>query len=395
MSAHDLTRREFAKSALATASSVAMAGMSPTLLASAVSPSRAPVAERENSAWPGYDRAMVVDALGWVTPFGASETYTAPIDARMLEDVRASGVTAVNATCSASGDGARAFIGTVSNIAYWEREFTAHPEVFLKVKRAADLEEAKRTRRLGVILGTQDATMLSDDVTRVDLFYNLGVRILQLTYNIRNLLGDGCLETANGGLSALGRKMVARMNEVGMLVDVGHVGYQTSFDAVKASTKPIACTHTGCLALNDVPRNKPDALLKAISDSGGVVGIYLMPFLRSNAAPTTEDVIRHLSHAVNVCGENHVGIGSDVRVTPIELTPEFKATHLAFVRGRRAAGTMAPGESEDVYNYVPELNSVRRMELIADSLAKAGHSSSRIEKILGSNWLRLFREVWK
>src|SRR5678816_1232125 len=133
--------------------------------------------------------------------------------------------------------------------------------------------------------------MLSDDATRVDLFYNLGVRILQLTYNIRNLLGDGCLEPANGGLSALGRKMVARMNEVGMLVDVGHVGYQTSFDAVKASSKPIACTHTGCLALNDVPRNKPDALLKAIADSGGVVGIYLMPFLRANVAPTTDDLI--------------------------------------------------------------------------------------------------------
>jgi membrane dipeptidase len=120
-----------------------------------------------------------------------------------------------------------------------------------------------------------------------------------------------------------------------------------------------------------------------------------MPFLRANVAPTTDDLIRHLSHAVDVCGEDHVGIGSDVRVTPIELTPEFKATHLAFVRGRRAAGTMAPGEAEDVYNYVPELNSARRMDLIADALAKAGHSSSRIEKILGANWLRLFREVWR
>lgn len=348
-----------------------------------------------SSSWPGYDRAIVIDALGWVTPFGAVETYSTPVDARMLDDVRQSGLTAVNATCSASGDGARSFIGTVSNIAYWEREFVAHPDVFLKVKSAADIDEAKQRKRLGVILGTQDGTMLSDDVSRVDLFYNLGVRILQLTYNIRNLLGDGCLETANAGLSAVGRTMVARMNEVGMLVDLGHVGYQTSFDAAKLSKSPVACTHTGCLSLNDVPRNKPDALLKAIADTGGVVGIYLMPFLRAQGAPTTDDLVRHLTHAVDVCGEDHVGIGSDVRVTPIEITPEFKATHLAFVRGRRAAGTMAPGESEDVYNYVPELNSVRRMELIADALARAGHSAGRIEKILGANWLRLFRDVWK
>ena len=102
--------------------------------------SRSAAPDRESVAWPGYDRAIVVDALGWVTPFGASDTYTAPIDARMLQDVRASGLTAVNATCSASGDGAKAFIGTVSNIAYWEREFSAHPDVFLKVKHAADLE---------------------------------------------------------------------------------------------------------------------------------------------------------------------------------------------------------------------------------------------------------------
>ncbi|MEP7344355.1 MAG: membrane dipeptidase [Gemmatimonadaceae bacterium] len=151
--------------------------------------------------------------------------------------------------------------------------------------------------------------------------------------------------------------------------------------------------------LEDVRRSGLTAVNATCSASGdgtrSFIRIYLMPFLRAEGAPTTDDLVRHLSRAVNVCGEDHVGIGSDVRVTPIEITPEFRATHLAFVRGRRASGTMAPGESEDVYNYVPELNSARRMELIADALAKAGHSTGRIEKILGANWLRLFRDVWK
>jgi membrane dipeptidase len=97
---------------------------------------------------------------------------------------------------------------------------------------------------------------------------------------------------------------------------------------------------------------------------------------------------------VNVCGEDHVGIGSDLSTTPLEITPEFRAKHIAFVKGRRAAGIMAPGEDESVFNYVPDLNAPQRMEMIADALTKAGHSSSRVEKIIGANWARLFGEVW-
>jgi membrane dipeptidase len=157
----------------------------------------------------------------------------------------------------------------------------------------------------------------------------------------------------------------------------------------------VAATHTGCAALNDVPRNKPDNLLRALAQKGGVAGIYLMPFLRAQGQPSAEDFVRHVAHAVNVCGEDHVGVGSDLSITPLELTPEFRAKHANFVQMRRAAGISAPGEAEDVFNYVPDFNSPRRMELIADALARAGHGSARIEKIIGGNWLRLLGEVWK
>lgn len=347
------------------------------------------------AAWPGYDAATVIDCLANVTYFNSTEQYARPLSPDMVENARRSGITAVNATCSGGGVGAPAFIHTVENIAYYERELMAHPDVLMLVRTAADIDEAKRTRRVGIILGFQDAMMLDADVSRVDLFHALGVRIIQLTYNIRNLLGDGCLEPANSGLSTFGHRVVERMNDVGLLVDLSHVGRQTSWDAAKASKKPVAATHTGCTALNDVPRNKPDDLLKAIAGTGGVIGIYLMPFLKGGSAPDTGDLVRHIAHAVNVCGEDHVGIGSDLSITPLDITPEFRAQHVQFVQNRRRAGIMAPGEDEHVFNYVADLNSPRRMDLIADALARAGHGSSRIAKIVGGNWRRLFGEVWQ
>lgn len=387
MPEHPISRRDFTRLAAA-----ATAASTLPLKQAGDATAAAPLAPRP--LWPGYNDAVVIDCLANVTYFNSPDQYVKPLSPDMLENARKSGITAVNATCSGGGVGAPAFIQTVQNIAYYERELAAHPDVLMKIRTLADLKEAKRSGRVGIILGFQDAVMLDADVSRVDLFHSLGVRIIQLTYNVRNLLGDGCLEPANSGLSTFGRRVIERMNDVGMLVDLGHVGRQTSADAVKASKKPVAATHTGCASLNDVPRNKPDALLKAIADTGGVVGIYLMPFLRSGTAPNADDVVRHIGRAVDVCGEDHVGIGSDLSITPLDITAEFRAKHVQFVQNRRRAGIMAPGEDENVFNYVADFNQPRRMELIADALAKAGHGSARIAKIIGGNWQRLLGDVW-
>jgi membrane dipeptidase len=302
----------------------------------------------------------------------------------------------VNVTISGSGrTGVDAFDSTVANVAFVERELAAHPDAFLQVRTVADIRRAKDAKRLGLISGFQDATMLESDLTRVDLFYDLGVRIIQLTYNVRNLLGDGCLEPGNAGLSSFGRAVVARMNQAGMLVDLSHCGRRTTTDAIAMSTKPVAVTHSGCAALAELPRNKTDEQLKLLADKGGVVGIYTMPFLRSSGQPTAQDFIAHVEHAIQVCGEDHVGVGSDNSITPLDLTPEFRAEHAGFVRERRRMGIGAPGEDENVFNYVPDFNAPRRMEQIADALSARGHASGRIEKVLGQNWLRLFGEVWK
>ena len=345
--------------------------------------------------WPGYDRAIVIDNLATPGPFNVPSMFAKPWTDAMVANAKASGITAVNVTISGSGaTGAAAFESTVRNVAFLERELNAHTDAFLQVRGVADIRRAKETGRVGLVAGFQDATMLEGDLSRVDVFHDLGVRIIQLTYNVRNLLGDGCLEAGNAGLSNFGRDVVRRMNELGMLVDLSHCGRRTTTDAIAISTKPVAVTHSGCAAIAELPRNKTDEQLKLLADRGGVIGIYTMPFLRMSGQPMAADFIQHVEHAVQVCGEDHVGVGSDNSITPLDLTPAFRAEHADFVRARRRQGIGAPGEDENVFNYVPDLNTPRRMEQIADALVARGHSSARIEKILGQNWLRLFGAVW-
>src|SRR5262249_18348244 len=147
--------------------------------------------------------------------------------------------------------------------------------------------------------------------------------IVQPTYNRRNLMGDGCLETADGGLSMLGHELIAEINRLNVLLDLSHAGPRTVSDGIAASRAPMAITHTGCRDLVDVPRNTYDRHLRALADRGGVAGIYFMPFLRASGQPHAEDLIRHLEHAVNVCGEDHVGLGTDGILSGIRLDATY------------------------------------------------------------------------
>ncbi|HJX28960.1 MAG TPA: membrane dipeptidase, partial [Thermoanaerobaculia bacterium] len=236
------------------------------------------------SSWTGYDAAMVIDGLGGP---GGSDRLTV----NEIADIRASGVTALNLTVGSVGVLTNAFESTIQGIAAWEQEIADHPDLYLKVRSVADLQEAKRSRRLGLIYGFQDTLSIGDDLDRIQTFYQLGVRIIQLTYNRRNLAGDGCLEPADGGLSLTGRAMVERLNQQGILIDLSHGGRRTTLDAIAASKVPVAITHTGCAALADLPRNKTDGELRLLAERGGVAGIYLMPFLRVQGQPMAEDVI--------------------------------------------------------------------------------------------------------
>ena len=391
-SSHDLTRREFThRAALA---SLAAGAASPARLAATAD--TASLAAAAAPRWPGYDRAYVLDMLATAGPFNVPDMFGKPLSPAMVENARRSGITAVNSTVHGFGSSpADIYEQTVNNIAAWHEELVAHPDVFLQVRTLHDVRQAKRDGKVGVIFGFQDTTPYWDKPERIETFRRLGVRIVQLTYNGSNLVGDGCVVPQDRGLKPYGREVIAKLNDAGTLIDVSHVGWETTRQAIAASQVPVAATHSGAAAVNNVPRCKPDDVLRQLADKGGVVGVFMMPFLRARGQPGAEDFLRHLSWCINVCGEDHVGVGSDLSITPLDLTPEFRQLHAGFVRQRRAQGISAPGEDENVFNYVPEYNVPRRLDLVADGMARSGYGSSRIEKVLGGNWMRLLESVWR
>ena len=340
-----------------------------------------------------YRDAIVIDGLGGI---GNSETR-GPLTDAWVQDARDSGITCVHMTIRPVGTTPPddAFTAAVINIGQMESEIDAHPDVFSRVRTAADIVAAKKNARLGLLYGFQDAVAFETDLSRLDELYRLGIRIVQPTYNRRNLLGDGCLEPANAGLSLAGVEAIERMNTLGILVDLSHSGRQTVADTLRLSKKPVAFTHTGAAALVEHPRNRTDAELRACAEKGGVSGIYFMPFLSKGKQPTGADVVRHLEHMINVAGEDHVSIGTDGGVSAEVLTQEFKDNHARFIRERREAGISAPYETEDGYLFASDLNTPRRLETLADMLLARNHSAARVEKILGKNLLRVLSETWK
>jgi len=341
-----------------------------------------------------YDRAIVIDALGGLGEFNPDASEDAPLSARALADARESGVTMINFTINEVGNGPNKFMAAVKNIAQQERELQLHPNALMKILKGSDIQMAKTSKRLGIVYGCQDTTMLEGDLKNLAVFKDLGVRICQPTYNVRNLMGDGCIEKADGGLSKLGYDFVAEMNRLRLLVDLSHAGPRTISEGIAASKAPVAITHTACRTLVDLPRNTRDSELRALAEHGGVVGIYFMPFLRESGQPHAEDLIRHIEHAVNVCGEDHVGLGTDGSISGVPLTDAYRAYFRKDVEARKKAGYGAPGENADVLTIVPEYNDPLRFARLANDLANRGWSSNRIDKLLGANFARLFTEVW-
>lgn len=314
-----------------------------------------------------------------------------------LDAIRASGLTAVVLTLSPSGrfwmDDA-AFEKTKAAFDSWATIVARHPAHLTLIQTYDDLQRARRERKLGLIHTFQGAEPLGEDIERIPMFRARGLRVLQLTHNRRNLVGDGCMEPGNAGLSNFGREAVKRLNAERIVVDLAHGSPRTMAEGIAASRAPMLISHTGCRALADLPRNTDDATLRAMADKGGVAGIIFWPYLRSDTQPMAEDVIRHIEHAVNVCGEDHVGIGTDTGVAPIARTPEFEKGNREWVAGAVEDGVFDRGRPADLYTFIPDLNTADRFDRLASLLSKRGHSDARIAKILGGNFARVMREVW-
>ena len=294
--------------------------------------------------------------------------------------IRESGVTVVKATL---GGAIGNFESTVADIAAAQQLMEKRADLFVNVRTSADFDRAKKEQKLGVIYSFESPNMLEDKIERIELFRGLGVRVMQLTYNRRTPLGVGCLDGDTDGLTDLGRKAIAKMNELGVALDLSHSNTQTTADGIAASTRPPLVTHAGCRAVYQHPRNKEDRELKALADKGGVIGIYMLPYITpSPKQPMLDDYLQHLEHALKVCGEDHVGVGSDVPFFQVDDSDLAEMKQAA--EKRKADGIAAPGE--DRPTYIPDLNTPRKMELVADALLQRGHKSAVVEKILGANF---------
>lgn len=333
-----------------------------------------------------YGRAFVLDCNSG-PPWEGGHL---PLPQSDLDMVRDSGVDVVKWSIGGINAG---FAETVKDLAYVQQMIEVHPAYFMQVRVPADMDRAKRERKMGIIFSFEGVDRLEGKLERIELFRNLGVRVMQLSYNRKSPFGAGVMEPNGGGLTLLGREGVKTMNTRGIAIDLSHANPQTTADAMAASSRPVIMSHAGCDAVHRHPRNKTDDQLRALADKGGVVGIYDLPYLAASPKqPTLADYMAHMEHALKVVGEDHVGVGSDVPINPFDTSPKGMAEFNKFEQERQKSGLAAPEEDRPV--YVVGLNFPRKIEVIADQLLKRGYSAHAVEKVLGGNFRRVLNEIW-
>ena len=316
----------------------------------------------------------------------------AVLDRATTRAVKSSGLTALKATIGGSNSD---FAQTTAEIDGYDKGIALNAGLYMKVGNAADFARARRGGKGGIIYSFEGVGMLESRVDRIDHFFARGVRVMQLCYNRPSAFASGVLTPQpSSGLTPLGRDAVQRMNALGVSLDLSHCDEPSTLAALAASVRPALVTHAGCSAVHDHPRNKSDAVLRAVADKGGVVGIYDLSFLvPAPQQPTLDDYVRHLRHALDVCGEDHVGIGSDALLMPFDTSPETMAEWDKDIAARKASGVGAPGEGPPP--FVVGLNRPDRYGVIADALAHAGAGARAIEKVLGLNFQRAFADTWR
>jgi membrane dipeptidase len=250
----------------------------------------------------------------------------------------------------------------------------------------ADLRAAKDAGELAVILHFQGTGPLEYEPALVEAYWRLGVRVVQLAYNRRNPLCDGCEEPADAGLSVLGRRMIAELNRVGILVDVSHTGVRSSLEAIEASSAPCVASHANAFAVHAHPRNLPDELIKAVAESGGVIGLNGYPaFVSGDVQPTLDQLIDHAVHIESLVGPGHVGLGLD---------------YYEMARGEYdrwvAAGLWSPENyPPPPYEYPAGIERPSGLPALTARLFERGFDEEGVRGILGENWLRVYEQVWQ
>lgn len=310
-----------------------------------------------------------------------------------------SGISGLQITVCAGLDDAREAIRKVGK---YYTAVQSEPRLEI-VSTTKDIERLKKLGHVGLILGSQTGSLFEDDPALVEIFHHLGFRVAQLTYNERGLLGDGCSEPSNGGISVLGRAVIAEMNRVGMVLDLSHVGERTSLEAIDASSKPVIFSHSNPKARANNIRNITDEQIKRCAARGGVIGVT--PYAPSNwtggaKAPHLEDLLDHAQYIVDLVGIDHVGIGTDTAASGADVDPtKLGAKELAKLRevmGTRPEVTSAFKAVNPI--YIPwrseGIETIEQLPSITQRLLDRSWDETSIRKLLGGNFMRAYRESW-
>lgn len=308
--------------------------------------------------------------------------FTADEKPEYWEAISASGLTSIVVDAGWVEDGLR---DTAISVAGWYERIRANDAILAETPE--DIVRAKQNGQVAFVLSLQSPTAVEEQSGFVEVLYRMGIRMMQVAYQRRNLVAEGCGERGAGGFSKHGLEVLAEMNRVGMVVDLAHANDATMDEAIELSEAPVVNSHAGARALVDHPRNMTDSQISALAERGGVfcVSAY-SAFIKEGGGRTgtsLHDYLRHVDHALDLVGEEHVGVGFDVgeNRTPAE----------AHVLHSRFGETGAP----PAHRYVEELTSRRDYHLLIEAFVQAGYDDKTIQRLIGENLLSLFERVWK
>ena len=296
---------------------------------------------------------------------------------KIFRELRAGGVSAIHVTICYHEN----FRDTISNIATWNRWFQHHADLIMPACTADDVRQAKRTGRTAVIFGFQNPAPVEDDLGLVEIWHRLGVRFMQLSYNNQSLLAAGCYEAEDPGITRMGREVIREMNRVGMVIDMSHSAERSTLQAIELSSRPIAITHANPSSWHPVPRNKSDAVLRALAQSGGMLGFSAYPLhLKGGSDCTLAAFCEMAARTAELMGVEHIGIGSDL----CQDQPDSVVNWMRSGRWTREAGNAV---------FPPQPSWFRNSKdfaTIASGLEATGFAPAEVERIMGGNWLDFF-----
>jgi membrane dipeptidase len=331
----------------------------------------------KNSDWPGvYSKNVVIDGL-----------TGAPRSGKFVKELLDAGVTACNWTAAEANETTDTALANISTF-FWLQEQL--PDNVIIVEKSADILRAKQENKLGVILGFQSGTPIGHNIHLLYIFHRLKVRIIGLTYNEGNLIGSGCTEPSNGGLTSFGIQAIQKMNRLGILVDLSHVGERSSMEAIEISSDPVIFSHSNPRVLQKNPRNISDDQMKTCAEKGGLIGLSVFSAFVGDTSngrqPTLDELFRQMEYIINFVGIDHVSIGTDIFQDVSEG-----------IYWRATTGTLFPDISQGM-TY--DTHCIAGFEKHSDypnvvvEMQKRGYQEEDIRKIIGGNLFRVFAQVW-